>query len=312
MHLLSLLPLAAACSAAAVARQEAAAAAPGSSGIHNWMAGPFPADNGRLRVAAPEVLTLSVAEVMEKGGNATVAAPSPEMAAAPAPAEVLGRRDVFGADDRVLKTDTTYPWSAMGRLLIQSPNGNYICSGSMVGARVLLAARHCVVDGASYTFSPAYYNGDRFPTAFATLVIRIPGKNEDNGGCGWKDDWALFILNRNPGNGYLGFKTFPDRLSGASADWWNYGYPGDKSPSGPYAQNRFKVRKNPGCGSSEGGALLSDVDAAGGQSGGPIWIPESDGRYQYAVLVGGSSQNTILSHGSALLNAIVAARRDYP
>ncbi|KAL8377689.1 hypothetical protein RB595_008398 [Gaeumannomyces hyphopodioides] len=306
MHLLSLLPLAAACSAAVVPRQEAAAT---DSEIHNWMAGPFPADNSALRIAAPEVLTLSVGEIMEKGGNATVAAPSPDMVA---PGGGVERRDVFGADDRVLRTDTTYPWSAMGRLLIQSPNGNYICSASMVGARVLLAARHCIVDGASYTFSPAYYNGDRFPTSFATLVIRIPGNNEDNGGCGWKDDWALFILNRNPGNGYLGFKTFPDSLSGASADWWNYGYPGDKSPSGTYAQNRFKVRKSPGCGSSEGGALVSDADAAGGQSGGPVWIPESDGRYQYAVLVGGSSQSTILSHGSALLNAIVGARRDYP
>lgn len=232
MHFLSLLSLAAACSAAVVpARREASGT---DNAIHNWMAGPFPADNSFLPAGAvPEVRTLSVAEVMEKGGNATVAPPSPDMV----PASVE-RRDVFGADDRVLRTDTTYPWSAMGRLLIQSPSGNYICSGSMVGARVLLAARHCIVDGASYTFSPAYYNGDRFPTSFATLIIRIPGKNEDNGGCGWKDDWALFILNRNPGNGYLGFKTFPDSLSGASADWWNYGYPGDKSPSGPYAQNR--------------------------------------------------------------------------
>ncbi|KLU82136.1 hypothetical protein MAPG_01213 [Magnaporthiopsis poae ATCC 64411] len=176
-------------------------------------------------------------------------------------------------------------------------------------------ARHCLKSGGSYRFQPAYYNSERLGGYDVSQTISLGGKNEDNGGCGWKNDWALLILRTKPNRGYLGFRAVTNAMSNANLDWWNYGYPQDKSGSGqlPYSHNGFKVKKTTGCGSSEGGALETTVDSFGGQSGGPIWLNQDGGAYQYGVHVGAvKGVRAIASHGSTLINAIVKARKDFP
>ncbi|KAL8381871.1 hypothetical protein RB595_005900 [Gaeumannomyces hyphopodioides] len=273
---------------------------------------PIPVDNFNERLLLPESVTWSVQEIIDGGGNATEAAPSPGVVARDA--ALLEARQI-GNDDRILQTSTAYPFGAMGRIRINTAGSSSWCSGSLVGPRVVVMARHCLTSGASYRFQPAYYNSERLGGFDVTHSINVPGDNGDNGGCGWKDDWALLIIRTKPNLGYLGFRYMTDAMSDAALNWWNYGYGQDKHSSGqhPYSHNGFRVKKTTGCSSSEGGALEHYADTFGGNSGGPIWLNQDGGAYQYGVHVGAvRGVRAIASHGGTLINAIIKARNDFP
>ncbi|KAL8314308.1 hypothetical protein RB593_008103 [Gaeumannomyces tritici] len=270
---------------------------------------PIAVDNSNERMLLPEEVTWSVQEVLDGGGNATEAAPSADAGAA-----LLGARQI-GVDERVLQTSTAYPFRAMGRVRINTASSSSWCSGSLVGARVVMMARHCLTSGASYRFQPAYYNSERLGGFDVSHTIHVPGENADNDGCGWKNDWAILIISTKPNYGFLGFRYMTDAMSNAALNWWNYGYGQDKQASGqhPYSHNGFRVKKTTGCGSSEGGALEHYADTFGGNSGGPVWLNEADGSYQYGVHVGAvRGVRAIASHGATLINAIIKARNDFP
>ncbi|TLD24173.1 hypothetical protein PspLS_06998 [Pyricularia sp. CBS 133598] len=298
---LSSILLAASCSAAIVPRDAAQAVQ-----IHNLIGHDLPTVDSFAPVPVPEVQVMTAEEIIAWGGFATDAPPGNL---------TVERRDILGGvDDRVQKFDTGYPWSAMGRITIQAPGRTTWCSGSLVGPRHLLTARHCILDGAAFIFSPAYARGDRLRTTYATHVLHLPGKEKPaTSWCDYTADWAILRLNDDLGNGYLGYKLFEDNMSGANLDWWTYGYPQDRDGGEvPYAQNRFNIRKSGNCNGDPATPLDSTIDAFGGQSGSPVWIPESDGRYQYGVVVAITSQSTLITNGPALLNGIMATRRDWP
>ncbi len=68
-----------------------------------------------------------------------------------------------------LAANLTYPYSAVGKLYFTIPNkGDYVCSASVIGPRVILTAGHCVHSGSggetgyytNWLFIPAYSLGN--------------------------------------------------------------------------------------------------------------------------------------------------------
>ena len=88
----------------------------------------------------------------------------------------------------------TYPESTVGKLFFTMSGINYVCSASVIGAHLLITARHCVYD---------YGSG-----AWATNVVFYPGY--DSG----KANTRL-----GPSNGWLGRQNYT-WVSGASG--WQY------------------------------------------------------------------------------------------
>lgn len=65
-----------------------------------------------------------------------------------------------------LTADTTYPYSAVGKLFFSKPGGgNYVCSASVIANRIVVTAGHCVHSGTSagyytnFLFIPAFRDG---------------------------------------------------------------------------------------------------------------------------------------------------------
>ena len=49
--------------------------------------------------------------------------------------------NIYGADDRYVYRDTSYPWSTVGRVGTTSGGS---CTGTMVGRNLMLTASHCM------------------------------------------------------------------------------------------------------------------------------------------------------------------------
>lgn len=97
-------------------------------------------------------------------------APVPQLAGERAiPLDVGVRRAYFSSQPLVpLAADREYPYSAIGRLFFTIPGrGDFVCSGSVIAARLVLTAGHCVHSGSgneqgwftNLEFAPAYRDG---------------------------------------------------------------------------------------------------------------------------------------------------------
>lgn len=185
----------------------------------------------------------------------------------------LSRRFIMGADNRVLWTDRSYPFSAMGKI---EWNTGVFCSGALIGPRHVATAKHCAPigqTGVSLRFRPAFYDGDQFPSAAVTTIYHLPGysvNDPDANACDIKEDWAIFILDARLGDqrGGLGAKVIDQGLIGKN-ELLHLGYPGDlANGQRPYRQDRITIANRFDCDAT--GGLSTDADVAGGQSGGPI------------------------------------------
>ncbi|TLS26871.1 hypothetical protein PpBr36_04796 [Pyricularia pennisetigena] len=269
----------------------------------------------RPSIPEPVHITWTEADVFAKGGNATAApAQEPDEAVHLA---ALQARGIIGADDRVVLTDTIYPFSAMGRLRVNFPGGaSSWCSASLVGPRVVATARHCVSPGASYSFSPAYLDRDRLPTGNVVSIISLR-QNGELQGCEWRNDWALMILDRSlaASSGFFGARPWDNSVARQSI-FRTYGYPQDRNPTGqqPYVQGTFPAWVEGGC--DNGGPVFFTADVTPGQSGSPIYrqVPVAPGGefVQYGIAAAGSDNYNLWAHGEAFVNAVTAARRDFP
>ncbi|KAH8887273.1 trypsin-like serine protease [Thozetella sp. PMI_491] len=232
-------------------------------------------------------------------------------------ADQLEKRDtIIGKDDRYYQSSSSYPYSAIGRMYISSSDGGFLCSGTLVGPRLMASARHCIHDGASYQFSPGYKKGNVYPTAVATRIVSLAHDNTP-GVCDNKNDWALYVLDKPIGldRGYLGVGNYEADEAAVSGQpiFYSAGYPGDRdnaellymSDSRTTSLGERNRCSNVGC-------ILGDADTAGGMSGGPLWRKLNDQRFLYGTLFGGTADYSAWAYGPSFIKAVQNLNAQYP
>ncbi len=193
---------------------------------------------------------------------------------------------IFGADNRVEVTNTTYPWTALGRLQIETS----ICTGVMVGPCQLLTAGHCVISEGTQkpytypmTFSPFGGNQTAKPVHMYWGTPQSHMLHEPN-------DWAILILDQSIGKktGWFGVQNPSDFslavnpviLAGYNRDLFN----GAKLTSDSTAvMHQFYSN----------GIIGLEADSFSGASGAPIWFMNA------------SKQPTVVGiHVGAMMNVV--------
>ncbi|KAH7031511.1 trypsin-like cysteine/serine peptidase domain-containing protein [Microdochium trichocladiopsis] len=250
----------------------------------------------------------------------------------------LAERTIYGVDDRQDWTNSDYPYSAIGKVLLS--NGGR-CSGTLIGPRHVLTARHCTPkegEAVSVRFAPFYYNGEtRFPGSQVTTYIYYPGGNANT--CEFGSDWAIHILQDRLGDqrGYFGarpmtsdmlnrdiyynvsyyvffppIRVAPFKKTALTLTTQQFGYPGDRNNGErPVRSGGGRINSQESC-SSEG-PWWSNIDAQPGQSGGPVWeYPGTGGRYVQGVLTGTAATQSVVTSSQLMVNTIVAVRNDFP
>lgn len=263
---------------------------------------------------APTVKRFTSDEFQLWAANATTIASEPA-----APNENAKERRVIGTDDRYVQTSSAYPFGSIGRILISDPSGYYLCSGTLVGPRLMAAARHCIIETANwFQFQPGYDNGDVFPSAYVTLIVSLSTATS----CALKDDWALYVLDQPLGTqrGYLGTREYVDDTAIVQNKpvLYNAGYPGDKSGGGQLYMSDSRTTYLSQESSCDSGPVLGDCDVSGGMSGGPLWRRDSDSRWTYGTLYGawldgnGNELSSIHAHGAAFVQGVNNLNAMYP
>jgi V8-like Glu-specific endopeptidase len=185
--------------------------------------------------------------------------------------------NIFGADDRYIYNDTSFPWRTVGRVWTASG----ACAGCTIGPRLVLTASHCINwlsgGGAGWVkFSPAYYNGNGpWGEFYATRIIYW---NKAQGGLSDLEtafDYVVLVMNDYVGNyvGYPGYRTYSNSWNGLTV-WQHMGYPGDlTSTQRPAFQGSCNISTTSSESiSGQTGYVMGHFnDATGGHSGGPVW-----------------------------------------
>ncbi|KAG5795540.1 hypothetical protein H9Q69_005399 [Fusarium xylarioides] len=135
-----------------------------------------------------------------------------------------GKIPDFIKDDRYEWNNQQYPAYSLGRVLLGAKSfanaKGRTCSGSLVGPRHVLIARHCFGDALadSVSFESNFFEGRSGGISYATDIIALDGlechgtpKNgQEKYDCKLGNDWAILILADRMGetHGYLGVKEF--------------------------------------------------------------------------------------------------------
>ncbi len=195
---------------------------------------------------------------------------------------------VIGTDERQKVNNTaSFPWRAIVKLYSTYPNGNtYGCSGTMVNAKYVLTAGHCiysaadggwasrvqVIPGLNGTYQPY---GATWGTMMRTYAAWTNNRSADH-------DFALVTLASPLGSstGWLGLKVYSD-LGGRFGNL--AGYPGDRDNStGMYYHFGSML-------SATAYRVFHQIDTFGGQSGSGIYhIETGPQRYIFAVHTNGN------------------------
>lgn len=232
------------------------------------------------------------------------------------PKSALQKRWIIGEDDRQLwdDDDEVFPGAAVGRLTWET---GAVCSGVLVGPRHLLTVKHCMPsEPVSGEFAPGFDQTAPYGTSSPWAIITV---NVDPDTCGFKNDWAIIVLNERLGDevGWFGVKL-PEEEKLDKPIFSHQGYPGDRDgASRPYRQTGISIHANQSLACDSTSELFTDTDAAGGQSGGPIWEVDEEGNYEvWGVLSGGLKTNTwaanIYASGDVLLRTLQNVLAEFP
>jgi V8-like Glu-specific endopeptidase len=216
-----------------------------------------------------------------------------------------GLESVIGVDERVRILDTDLaPWRMICALRLRGPGGTAIGTGWFVGPRTVLTAGHCVFSTQffggwveSIELSPGR-SGTKFP--FGTVKTRRVSsvdrwiEHEDPDfdiGCLHLDE----PLGRQVGWFSVGALS-PADLNGHFVNV--SGYPGDRGAGTEQYHHRNRIKE------VTGRRVFYDVDTAGGQSGAPVWIHQSETSPPIAIGIhaygtGGTPANLMIEANSA-------------
>ncbi len=199
-------------------------------------------------------------------------------------------RAVINWDDRIPMISRKYPWSAIGRIVGETTEGNaYTCTGTLIAEDIVLTNSHCVINPKTHqlskrvVFLPNVINRELQDDNDAALAEKIIyGTDFTNDAItNQTNDWALIQLNKPIGRkyGYLGWKSLPDSTLVKNQKKFIFvGYSGDfpnpKKPKYEFLsagsgwtasfQDKCSILRD------EQNVLFHDCDTTGGSSGGPI------------------------------------------
>ncbi len=222
---------------------------------------------------------------------------------------------IFGADNRRLFLDSSYPWGTVGKVSTALGSG----SGVMVGPRHLLTVSHIVQWNSNSTgwisFTPASFDGAApFGTAWGTRVyyrVKVTGPtiNRNEG----QHDYVVVVLDRRIGDicGWMGTKSWTDSWDN-DPYWAHVGYPGDlNSGNRPSFQNSIPMDGS-FWDAERHTRIFHRGDVFPGQSGGPYFAWWSNGPHAVAVQSGQASDENSASGGSEMVDLVIRARNEYP
>jgi V8-like Glu-specific endopeptidase len=223
---------------------------------------------------------------------------------------------VFPPENRMVFSDTHYPWSTCGR--VDSPLGQG--SGAIVGPRHLLTVSHIIQWNSNGTAGwvrvrPAYFAPSApFGDAWAVRTYfkyKVSGPTIDF--IEGMYDYVVCVLDRRIGDwtGWLGAKGYTDAWDGG-AYWAHVGYPGDLTGGNrPTFQGGISLD---GVwwelDSHEAMSHLADVWP--GQSGGPFFGWWSGWPYAVGLQSSQNSSENNASGGQDMVDLILRARSDFP
>ncbi|BFM07646.1 trypsin-like serine peptidase [Halioxenophilus aromaticivorans] len=234
---------------------------------------------------------------------------SPLKSKLPKPARVLlNGKDlqpltVFGADDRQIYNDTSYPWGSICRVATSAGAG----SGVIVGPRHVLTASHVVdwTSGGAGTVEVHRAGGFTRATAAITNVwyyTRISGR------INWSEldeDYAVLVTDQRIGDlfGWMGTRTY-DSGWDDEPYWWNIGYPGARGGGIRPTFQRDKALDEPWYDSGPARSMKTLADLTPGNSGGPMFGFWDEGPFVVAVVSAQDQDNNWCSGGRWLTNLV--------
>ena len=186
-----------------------------------------------------------------------------------------------------------FPYVTVGKVFFtKRTGGNFVCSGSSVGGRLVLTAGHCVSDGAgrfhiNWSFVPAFLNGSR-PRSTWTAFKLWTFANWHNRGQFCRDV-GFAITNNVSGQklsqrvGFLGFSWNQNRVK---QHWDEFGYPATAPWNGQrMVQTEAEWARNDSPRCSNPPAVGTGSRHRPGSSGGPwvrIFFPDFGGARNFA------------------------------